>query len=123
MIEAPALPFLRRGRKRPPADGGEHPSPPGASNVEPIEIVAPDRYCTAVLLEYAGRSFPAEIVAGPGWVVRLQPPARPEWVFELLALVERWLEYAGLPCAKVRYSGRSYLIGAPGGTARPIPTD
>jgi hypothetical protein len=104
LVLEPALPFLKRGRKRPPAPGGAPPSS--------IEIVAPDRYCTVLLLEYAAASFSAEIVSGPGWVVRLQP-TRGEWALELLSLVERWLESARLPCANVLLGGRGYLICAP----------
>ena len=81
-------------------------------SARPIEIVAPDRYCTALLLEYAAPLFPAEFVSGSEWVVRLHPPAGGGWVLELLSLVERWLESAPLPCAKVLYGGRSYLIRA-----------
>lgn len=77
-----------------------------------IEIVAPDRECTDLLLEYAGTLFPAEVVEGSTWVVRLQAPSGGGWVFELLSLVERWLDSARLPCAKVLYGGRSYLIRA-----------
>lgn len=32
------------------------------------------------------------------------------WVIELLALVERWLASARLPCAHLLYGGRSYLV-------------
>jgi hypothetical protein len=115
MVEAPALPFRKRGRKRRPALGGARPSPPtawSAESAQPVEIVAPDRYCIGLLLEYAAPLFPAEIVSGPGWVVRLQPPPGGEWVLELLSLVERWLESARLPWANVLYDGRSYLIRA-----------
>ena len=79
-----------------------------------IEIVAPDRECTNLLLEYASSSFPAELIEGSSWIVRLEAPSGGGWVFELLSLVERWLETAKLPCAKVLYGGRSYLIRAPG---------
>lgn len=113
MTEAPALPFRKRGGKR-----GSAPSPMrptlstawSADAVHPVEIVAPDRHCTSLLLEYAAPLFPVEFVTGSEWVVRLQPPAGGRWVLELLTLVERWLEAAGLPCAKVLYGGRSYLI-------------
>ncbi len=40
------------------------------------------------------------------------------WVLELLSLVERWLEAARLPCAKVLYGDRSYLIRISGNTAQ-----
>jgi len=101
MTEAPASPPVERARIRPP---------PGLP--QPVEIIAPDRYCADLLLEYATPLFPGEIVFGPAWVVRLQPPAGGAWVLELLALVERWLESAPLPCATVLCGGRSYLIRA-----------
>jgi len=65
-----------------------------------------------LLVGYAAPSFRTEIVFGPSWIVRLQPPPAggAGWVPELLALVERWLESVPLPCTKVRYGGRSYLI-------------
>ena len=83
-----------------------------AASVQPIEIVAPDRYCTALLLEHAASVFPAEIVAGSAWTVRLHPPTGGGWVPEFLALVERWLESAQLRDTNVLYGGRSYLIRA-----------
>lgn len=115
MTEAPASLLFRSARKRTPAAGPERPTSSSAWSSEsarPVEIVAPDRYCTAVLLEYAGPLFPAEIVPGDGWIVRLQPAGGTGWVLELISLVERWLEYVRLPCAKVLYGGRSYLIRA-----------
>ncbi|HMJ00192.1 MAG TPA: hypothetical protein VK488_10200 [Gaiellaceae bacterium] len=79
--------------------------------MRPVEIVAPDQLSTALLLEYAAPVFPAELVSGTSWIVRLQPPpSGGGWVLELLALVERWLESARLPCANVLYGGRSYMI-------------
>jgi hypothetical protein len=76
-----------------------------------VEIVAPDPECAALLLEYASPLFPGEIVTGAPLIVRLQPPTSDTgWVIELLALVERWLETAPLPCARLLYGGRSYLI-------------
>jgi hypothetical protein len=114
MTEASALPSSsKRGWKRPPARRRPRPSPVTAWNsesAEPVEIVAHDPYCTSILLEYAAPLFPALVVSGPTWIVRLQPPAEGGWVLELLSLVERWLESARLPCAKVLYGGRSYLI-------------
>jgi hypothetical protein len=111
MAEAPALPFLRRlGRRRPQRT---KPTVPSSERAYPIEVVAPDEYCTSLLVEYAAPYFPAKIVSDSGWIVRLQPPAGGAWVLELLALVDRWLEAARLPCAKVLYGGRSYLIRAP----------
>ena len=113
MTEAPALPLLKRGRKRASTRRRARPSLPTAwnsENVQPVDVVANDPYCTSLLLEYAAPLFPAEIVSGSAWVVRLQPPTGGGWVLELLSLVERWLESARLPCAKVLYGGRSYLI-------------
>jgi len=115
MTEAPALPLPERWWRRPPAPRRARPNPPTPWNTEsasPVEIVAPDRYCTDLLLEHLAPTFPAEIVPGPPWIVRLQPPAGGGWVYELISLVERWLESAPLPCAKVHYGGRSYLIRA-----------
>ena len=82
------------------------------SRSQPIEILAPDRYCTTLLLEHASPLFPAEVVYDSTWIVRLEPPAERDWALELLSLVERWLESCRLPCAKVLYGGRSYLIRA-----------
>jgi hypothetical protein len=109
MTEASTRPLLRRSGTRRQTPDEQRPTPPAT---QLIEIVAPDRYCTALLLEYAAPLFPAEIVAGSGWAVRLQPPAGEggAWVLELLALVEQWLESARLPCAKALYGGRSYLF-------------
>jgi hypothetical protein len=103
MSSAPSLSFLRRGRK---------PSPPWRSEAVPtIEIVSPDQLSTALLLEYAVPAFRAEVVSGTSWIVRLQPPpSGGGWVLDLLALVERWLDSARLPCANVSYHGRSYTI-------------
>jgi hypothetical protein len=100
MTEASAQPLRERGEKH------------QAASVQPIEIVAPDRYCTALLLEYAASVFPAEIVSGSAWTVRLHPPTGGGWVLELLTLVERWLESAQLADTNVLYGGRSYLIRA-----------
>jgi hypothetical protein len=61
--------------------------------------------------------FPAEIVSGSAWIVRLLPRTGGAWVLELLSLVERWLESAPLPCATVRCGGRSYLIRASNGSS------
>lgn len=113
MSSAPSLPFLKRLRKHPAARGNARGSPSAGSSesVRPIEIVAPDRFSTAMLLEYAAPVFPAEVVPGSAWIVRLQPPAAEgKWVVELLSLVQRWLESTRLPCANVLYGGRSYLI-------------
>ena len=105
MSSAPSLTFLKRRKKREPAAWSAQGLRP------PIEIVAPDQLSTALLLEYAAPIFPAEVVSGTAWIVRLQPPASGGgWVLELLSLVERWLESAELPCANVLYGGRSYMI-------------
>jgi hypothetical protein len=100
MTEASVQPLRERG------------GTPPTGSVQPIEIVAPDRYRTALLLEYAAPVFPAEIVSGSAWTVRLQPPSGGGWVLELLTLVERWLESARLPDTTLLYGGRSYLIRA-----------
>jgi hypothetical protein len=116
MTEAPALPFVTRGGKRTAALRGARPSlpTPWTESAHPVEIVVNDPYCTNLLLEYATPLFPAEIVSDSPWVVRLQPPAGGGgWVLELLTLIHRWLESARLPCAKVLYGGRSYLIRTP----------
>jgi hypothetical protein len=108
-------PSAERAGTRSPAPGRAPPSATSTWNTErtePIEIVAPDRFCATLLLEYAAPLFAAEIVAGPAWIVRLQPPAGGAWVLELLVIVERWLESAPLPCATVHYGGRDYLIRA-----------
>ena len=82
--------------------------------VDAVEIVAPDRYCAELLLDFAESVFPAKLVPGPSWVVRFQtPPTGGEWVADLLTLVERWLAFAPIPCAKMRRGGRSYLIRGP----------
>jgi hypothetical protein len=119
MTSAPSLPFplpfFKRGRKRSRALEVALPVPIASTSegVRPIEIVAPDRFSTALLLEFATPLFPAEIVPGSQWTVRLQPPpAEGKWVLELLTLVERWLESARLPYANVLYGGRSYMIRA-----------
>ena len=116
MTEAPSFGFLKRRLKRkPPSEGArELPATPWSSgSPRPVEIVAPDHFSSTLLVEYAGPLFPAEIVAGSKWTVRLQPPAAGGgWVLDLLALVQRWLESARLPSANVLYGDRSYLIRA-----------
>lgn len=119
MTSAPSLPFplpfFRRGKRRSTAPPVAQAVPVAwsAEGVRPIEVVAPDKFSTALLLEFATPSFPAEIVPGTQWTVRLQPPpAGGRWVLELLSLMERWLESAQLPSANVLYGGRSYLIRA-----------
>ena len=86
-------------------------APLAASSLHRVEVIAPDPECAELLLQYATPAFSAELVTGVPLLVRLQPPQRePWWVVEFLALVQRWLESAPLPCAKVLYGGRSYLI-------------
>jgi hypothetical protein len=84
----------------------------------PVEITAPDRESARALLGEAGLHFHAELVetATSATVVRLRPAraASVGWVFELLALVERWLEAHGLQVANVHHGRRSYVITAPG---------
>lgn len=120
MSDPPAVTFLTRkaGRSR----SHLHLAPPTPAvpttltfdSVEAVEIVAPDRYCAELLLDYAESVFPAKLVSGPAWIVRFQPPPTGgEWVIDLLTLVERWLASAPLPCAKMRRGGRSYLIRGP----------
>ena len=83
----------------------------------PVEITAPDRASASALLAEAILHFRAELVetAGSATHVRLRPrrAAPAGWVFELLALVERWLEAHSLLVAKVHYGNRSYVITAP----------
>jgi hypothetical protein len=116
MIDVPALPLLRRTLRRRLAARRPRPSPRAAwtsEGLHRIEVVAPDSACAALLLEYATPLFPAEVVSSSTLVVRLQPPAGPGWVIELLSLVDRWLESTRHPSATVLYGGRSYLIHAP----------
>jgi hypothetical protein len=114
MSAAPAPSFLKRTLRRRAPARPERPSPSSAWSSEGlhrVEIVAPDLECAALLLAYASPLFPAELVPGAAPIVRLQPPpTEAGWVTELLALVERWLESVPLPCAKVIYGGRSYLV-------------
>jgi hypothetical protein len=81
------------------------------SSLQRVEIIAPDPDSAALLLHYASPAFPAVLVTGDPLLVRLEPrQGETRWVLEFLALIERWLEAAPLPCAKVLYGGRSYLI-------------
>jgi hypothetical protein len=84
----------------------------------PVEVTVPDRESASALLGEAESHFRAEIVeiAGSALIVRLQPAraATTGWVFELLALVERWLEAHDLQVARVHHGNRSYVITAPG---------
>jgi hypothetical protein len=111
MIEALASPSRHCGWTRTQA-------PLGAA-AKRVEIFAPDRYSTDLLLEYVAPSFPAEIAPGAVWIVRLQPPGTGEgWVVQLLTILRRWLEAARLPWATVVYDGRSYLFRAAGDIAQ-----
>ena len=121
MTEAPAPPLLER-RKRGSVPHGARLGPAttwSSRGVHPVEIVVHDRDSTRILLEYAAPLFPAEVVSGSAWTVRLQPPAEGSWIPELLSLILRWLESARLPCAKVLYGGRSYLIRTAPDIGRP----
>jgi hypothetical protein len=77
---------------------------------QPVEIVVHDWDSTRILLDYAAPLFPAELVPGSAWTVRLKPVTRGSWIPQLMSLILHWLESARLPCAKVLYGGRSYLI-------------
>ena len=88
-----------------------HPAWPGGEGLHRVEVVAPDPECAALFLAYASPLFPAAIAPGAPATVHLHPPiADTGWVVELLAVVERWLEAARLPCANLIYGGRDYLI-------------
>jgi hypothetical protein len=112
MTDAGAPPLLER-RKRRSAPRRTRRGPPTGwktDSVQPVEIVVHDRDSTRILLEYAAPLFQAQVVSGSAWTVRLQPPAGGGWILELLSLLERWLESARLPCAKVLHGGRTYLV-------------
>ena len=82
--------------------------------VAAVEIVTPDEYCASLLVAQAVPLFPAEILSGPGWIVRFEAPSSGgKWIVDLLALVECWLSSVPLPCAKASRDGRSYLIRDP----------
>ena len=113
MSAAPAPPPMKhRLSRRPTRRSARRSARPAWSfdGLHRVEIVAPDEECAALLLTYVSPILPAELVAGAATIVRLEPPNDPGWVIELLAVVERWLEAAPLPCAKLLYGGRSYLI-------------
>lgn len=121
MIQAPAPPFLERSR-RGFAARGAGPSLPAAwssRGVHAVEIVVNDMDSTRILLEYAAPLFSAEVVSGSAWTVRLQRPGEGGWIQELQSLIERWLESARLPCAKVLCGGRSYLVRTSPDISRP----
>jgi hypothetical protein len=82
----------------------------------PVEVTTPDRESARALLDEAARHFRGEVVEtdGAATVVRLRPaPTAPAgWVFEFLALVERWLDARNLQVANVHHGNRSYVITA-----------
>jgi len=84
----------------------------------PVEITAPDHASASALLAEAVMHFRAELIktADSAVLVRLRPmsAAPAGWVFEFLALVERWLEAHSLQVANVHHGRRSYVITAPG---------
>ncbi len=116
MTEAFAWPFreqagnqpeARPGRLKPPTDEAQaRPHP------QPIEITAPDRYTTTLLLEYASPLFTTELISDNTWTVRLHPPRHQPWALQLLALLDRWLHSARLPHTNVHYNGHDYEIRA-----------
>jgi len=117
MSEAPVLPFVRPGIKRPsPAACAPRSNARAAwspERVPPLEVVTPDRYCAELLMEFAAPIVASELVPGAGLIVRLQPPLAARggwWVLEVLSILDRWLESVPLPCAKVLYGGHTYLI-------------
>ena len=126
MSAPPTLTVLEGGRCAGPIrqDGVSHPPDSwNLGNAKVVEIVAPDHYCAALLLDHAAPLFPAQIVSDQGWIVRFKPPsARADWVIELFTLVEVWLSTAPLPCAKVRNGDREYLIRAPSNVTPTAPT-
>lgn len=123
MTEALAPPFIEHEGMRPHLPRNTRARPPTVSSsetVRTIEILAPDRHCADLLVMYAAPSFRAEMVSGPSCVVRLHPPpVGAGWVPELLSFVERWLQSVPLPCTKVLYGGRSYLIRTSPNIAKP----
>jgi hypothetical protein len=125
MPKALVLPFPRRRATRQGDSPHARPAPPGGVGTEgvqsSVEVVAPDGYSMALLMGYVSPWFPAEVVPGDSWTVRLQPPDEgegEEWVFEVLALIERWLDAVPLPSAAVRYAERTYRIRASNDLAR-----
>jgi hypothetical protein len=88
----------------------------------PVEVTTPDRESARSLLDEAVGHFRAELVetGESAMVVRLRPAltAPTGWMFEFLALVERWLEAHNLQVANVHHGNRSYMITAPGREGR-----
>jgi len=82
----------------------------------PVEVTTPDRESARALLEESMPHFRAEIAETDesAMVVRLRPtpPAPAGWVFEFLALVERWLDARNLQLANVHHGTRTYVITA-----------
>jgi hypothetical protein len=82
----------------------------------PVEVTTPDRESARVLLDEAMGHFHAELLETDesAMVVRLRPAlaAPAGWVFEFLALVERWLDACNLQVASVHHGSRSYVITA-----------
>ena len=114
MTKASVFPLFDLPWRQQPVSGkapSESPTGITFAGVDAVEIVAPDEYCAALLQDYAAPWFPAEIVHDASWAVRFQPPkSGGDWIVELLALIERWLQSVPLPCAKVLQDGHSYLI-------------
>lgn len=102
-----AAPLLPSGRH-----GWTHHRPEArVATAAPVEIYAPDRDSTELLLEHAAPLFEADVIPGCVWIVRLQPPSSEGgWLLDVLLLVQRWLASARLPFANVRYDGRTYLV-------------
>jgi hypothetical protein len=85
--------------------------------VTPVEIATRDQRSARALYDDAVmRHFRAELVETEGTttIVRLRPAptAAAGWVFELLALVERWVDDHNLEVANVHHGNRSYVITA-----------
>ena len=116
MTTARVLSFRRRMRTH-PQPAARPASPPqvipwNIDGATPIDIVAPDRYCADLLLGQAAMFFAAEIVVGSPSTVRLHRRQGRTGSSEVLGVVERWLASIPLPCTKVVYGDRSYLIRA-----------
>ena len=75
-----------------------------------VEVVAPDGYSAALLVEFVAPFFYAVVSDASGFVVRLRPPAGPGSALRVRLLVESWLQAVPLPCATVIHEDRSYLI-------------